>query len=155
MAEIIGEISQVIGPVVDVYFESAENNLPNIYDALEIKRDTGEVLIVECQQHIGENTVRTIAMDSTDGLRRGMKVKTTGAPIKMPKGDSVRGRLLNVIGDAIDNIGSVTKSDGRQIHSKPPKYEQLSTSTEVLFTGIKVIDLIEPYACLLYTSRCV
>jgi len=146
MAELIGEISQIIGPVVDVFFESTSGDLPNIYDALEIKRESGETLIIECQQHIGENTIRTIAMDSTDGLHRGMKARSLGVPISMPKGDHVRGRLLNVIGDAIDSLGNVSRDGGRQIHSKPPKYDQLSTSTEVLFTGIKVIDLLEPYA---------
>ncbi len=145
MAEILGEIVQVIGPVIDVAFESKGSKLPNIYDALEITRDNGDILIVECQQHVGENTVRTIAMDSTDGLRRGMKVKSTGASIKMPVGDAVRGRLLNVIGDSIDGIGKVDKTGGYEVHAKPPKFDQLSTASEVLFTGIKVIDLLEPY----------
>lgn len=146
MAELIGEVTQVIGPVVDISFPGTSEGLPSIYDALEITRPNGEVLIVECQQHIGENTIRAIAMDSTDGLSRGMKAKALGTPIVMPKGDNVRGRLLNVVGNPIDSLGPVEKKGGRQIHSKPPKYEQLSTSTEVLYTGIKVIDLLEPYA---------
>jgi len=146
MAKIVGEIIQVIGPVIDVSFEESGDNLPNIYEALEITRPDGQILIIECQQHIGEHTVRTIAMDSTDGLQRGMKVVATGEAIKMPKGDTVKGRLLNVVGQAIDGIGAVDNSDGYQVHNKPPSYESLSTESEVLFTGIKVIDLLEPYA---------
>jgi F-type H+-transporting ATPase subunit beta len=146
MAIVTGKIIQVIGPVLDVSFEKKGGELPNIHDSLEIKRDNGDVLIAEVQQHIGENSVRAIAMDSTDGLRRGMDVTATGSAIKMPVGDQVRGRLLNVIGDAIDGIGPVSKSGGYPIHTKPPKFEELSTKAEVLFTGIKVIDLLEPYA---------
>jgi len=146
MAIIDGEVIQVIGPVVDVIFESKDSELPNIHDALEIVRDNGQVVVIECQQHIGENTVRTIAMDSTDGLRRGMKVRSTGSAIRMPIGDQIRGRLLNVIGDPIDGLGSVDKKGGYQIHGEPPKFDQLKTESEVLFTGIKVIDLLEPYA---------
>ncbi len=146
MSTLTGEIIQVIGPVLDVSFEKKNNDLPNIHDALEIKRDDGQILIAEVQQHIGEKTVRAIAMDSTDGLRRGMEVLALGGQIKMPVGIQVRGRLLNVIGDAIDGIGPVDKSNGYPIHSDPPKFEDLSTTAEVLFTGIKVIDLLEPYA---------
>ena len=146
MSESKGVITQVIGPVVDVLFESAGASLPKIHDALEIKRTNQIPLIVECQQHIGENTVRTIAMDSTDGLRRGMEVVATGAAIKMPVGDQIRGRLLNVVGKAIDGIGELDMGKGYEIHNKPPTYEKLSTDTEVLFTGIKVIDLLEPYS---------
>jgi F-type H+/Na+-transporting ATPase subunit beta len=146
MSQKIGVISQVIGPVVDVTFERAGEEMPNILDALEIKRDDGTILIVECQQHIGEDTVRTIAMDSTDGLRRGMKVIATGQPIVMPVGEQIKGRLMNVTGDAIDGLGYLDKKGGYQIHRKPPKYEDLSTEKEVLYTGIKVIDLIEPYS---------
>ena len=106
MSQIIGHISQVIGPVVDVYFEGtdAEVMLPSIHDALEIKRPNGKILIVEVQQHIGENTVRTVAMDSTDGLQRGMKVYPTGGPITMPIGEQIKGRLMNVVGDSIDGM---------------------------------------------------
>lgn len=146
MAHNAGEIIQVIGPVVDVSFEKVGDELPNIHDALEIKRENGEVLIVECQQHIGEHTIRTIAMDSTDGLQRGMKAIATGAAIKMPVGDKVKGRLLNVIGDSIDGIGQIDKKDGYEIHNPPPKLENLTTEAEVFHTGIKVIDLLEPYA---------
>ena len=141
-----GKISQIIGPVVDVTFNEEGNDLPKIYDSLEIIKDSGEKIIVECQQHIGENSVRAIAMDSTDGLKRGMEVIATGNPILMPIGDNIKGRLLNVVGDAIDGIGQLSKEDGYPIHRPAPKYEELSTNTEVLFTGIKVIDLIEPYA---------
>ncbi|MFC2090680.1 F0F1 ATP synthase subunit beta [Bacteroidota bacterium] len=141
-----GSIIQVIGPVIDVSFEKSGTDLPNIHDALEIKRDDGSVLIIECQQHIGEHSVRTIAMDSTDGLRRGMEVVSKGSPITMPKGEQIRGRLLNVIGEAIDGIGKVDNKDGYPVHNSPPLFSKLSTETEVLFTGIKVIDLLEPYA---------
>jgi len=141
-----GKISQIIGPVVDVTFNEGSDELPKIYDSLEIVKESGEKIIVECQQHIGENSVRAIAMDSTDGLKRGMEVIATGNPILMPIGDNIKGRLLNVVGDAIDGIGQLSKEDGYPIHRPAPKYEELSTNTEVLFTGIKVIDLIEPYA---------
>ena len=146
MSIIKGKISQIIGPVVDVTFNEGSNELPKIYDSLEIVKETGEKIIVECQQHIGENSVRAIAMDSTDGLKRGMEVIATGSPILMPIGDNIKGRLLNVVGDAIDGIGQLSKENGYPIHRPAPKYEELSTNTEVLFTGIKVIDLIEPYA---------
>ena len=141
-----GKISQIIGPVVDVTFENNEAGLPNIYDSLEINKDNGTKLVLECQQHIGEDTVRAISMDSTDGLKRGVEVVATGAPIKMPAGEDIKGRVFNVIGDAIDGLNELDKSDGLPIHREAPKFEDLSTSTEVLFTGIKVIDLIEPYA---------
>jgi len=146
MADNFGEIVQVIGPVVDVSFEKTGSKLPEIYESLEIVRDDNSVLIVETEQHIGENTVRTIAMDSTDGLERGMKARATGSPIKMPVGEKVRGRLLNVVGDTIDGLTSLKKDDGYPIHNDAPEYKTLSTSSEVLYTGIKVVDLIEPYA---------
>ena len=146
MADQIGEIVQVIGPVVDISFSQTGQDLPSIHDALEIEREDGSLLVVECQQHIGESTIRTIAMDSTDGLRRGMKAVATGKSITMPVGSQIKGRLMNVIGDAIDGLGELNKKDSYQIHNKPPKYEELSTEKEVLFTGIKVIDLLEPYS---------
>ncbi len=146
MAKKTGVISQVIGPVVDVTFETAGAEMPNIYDALEITHEDGSVLVVECQQHIGEKTVRAIAMDSTDGLQRGMEVVATGLPIIMPVGEQIRGRLMNVTGLPIDGLGTLDKKGGYPIHRKPPKYEDLSTDKEVLYTGIKVIDLIEPYS---------
>ena len=143
--EIIGHITQIIGPVVDVYFDSGEADLPKIHDALQVKRPNGKTLVLECQQHIGEDSVRTIAMDSTDGLMRGMEVTLTGKPISIPIGNQIKGRLLNVTGDAIDGIGTLDRSHEYPIHREPPKYEDLATSKEVLFTGIKVIDLLEPY----------
>lgn len=146
MSKQTGKITQVIGPVIDVRFDLEGGSLPNILDALEIAREGNQKLILEVQKHVGEDTVRTIAMDSSDGVYRGMEVVATGSPIKMPTGDKVKGRLFNVVGEAIDGINVVDNSDGRAIHANPPKFEDLSTATEVLFTGIKVIDLIEPYA---------
>ena len=140
-----GKIAQIIGPVVDVTFDQ-EGNLPRIFDALEITKEDGHKIVIECQQHIGEDTVRAIAMDSTDGLRRGMEVIATGQTITMPTGDEVKGRLLNVIGEAIDGIGPIPKVTSYSIHRDPPKYENLSTTKEILYTGIKVIDLLEPYS---------
>lgn len=145
MAQTTGKVLQVIGPVVDVHFEDI-SALPNIYDALVIKRPDGSELVLECQQHVGEDTVRTVAMDATDGLYRGMAVIAMGSPIKMPVGDKVKGRLFNVTGDAIDGMPQVDKAGGYSIHREPPKFADLSTSQEVLYTGIKVIDLIEPYS---------
>ncbi len=145
MAQTIGKVLQVIGPVVDVIFNQEGTDLPSIYDALEIDHGNGAKLIVECQQHIGENTIRCIAMDTTDGLRRGMKAFALGSPIVMPKGEAVLGRLINVTGDPVDGLESLPK-DGLNIHNEGPKFEDLVTETEVLHTGIKVIDLIEPYA---------
>ena len=143
--EIKGHITQIIGPVVDVYFDSGERDLPKIHDALEVTRPNGKTLVLECQQHIGEDTVRTIAMDTTDGLMRGMEVTLKGKPISIPYGQQIKGRLLNVTGDTIDGIGPLDRSKEYPIHREPPKYEELATSKEVLFTGIKVIDLLEPY----------
>src|SRR5882762_8936349 len=140
-----GKIKQIIGAVVDVHFPD-DNTLPEIYNALEITRETGEKLVLEVQQHLGEDSVRTIAMDGTEGLVRGTVVIDTGIPIAMPVGDGIKGRLFNVTGDAIDGLPQVSKVGGRPIHNRPPLFENLSTATEVLFTGIKVIDLIEPYA---------
>lgn len=145
MAQNIGKISQIIGPVIDVIFEN-DQELPRIYDSLEVIKEGEEPLILEVEQHIGEDTVRCISMDSTDGLRRGQKVISTGAPITMPTGEEVRGRLFNVVGDPIDGLGKVDKTHGLPIHRPAPKFEDLSTTAEVLFTGIKVIDLIEPYS---------
>ena len=137
-----GEVLQVIGPVVDCEFPSSA--VPEIYDALEIERESG-VLVLEVQQHLGENRVRTISMDSTDGLTRGTAVRSTGRPISMPVGEAVRGRLFNVVGEAIDGLPKPTVTEHRPIHADPPPFDQLATSVEVLETGIKVIDLIQPY----------
>ncbi len=141
-----GKIKQIIGPVVDVSF-AGQDSLPEIYNALTVKRESGETIVLEVQQHLGEDSVRTIAMDATEGLTRGTEVIDSGGSIKMPIGEQVKGRLFNVVGEAIDGLNEVEKgSDAYSIHRKPPRYEDLSTETEVLFTGIKVIDLIEPYS---------
>lgn len=139
-----GIITQVIGPVVDICFET-EKDLPKIREALRVIKENQEDLIVEVQQHVGEFTVRAIAMDSTDGLQRGMKVVPTGTAISMPVGNQIKGRLLNVIGKPIDGIGELDYTGSSPIHRDPPAYEELSVKEEVLYTGIKVIDLIEPY----------
>ena len=148
MAQSTGKVSQIIGPVVDVNFGGENNELPRIYDALEIINSNGSKLILEVQSHIGEETVRTISMDSTDGLSRGTLVTATASPIQMPIGENIYGRLFNVIGDSIDGMEDLPKENenGLPIHRDAPAFEDLSTSTEVLFTGIKVIDLIGPYA---------
>ena len=148
MSEINGQILQIIGPVVDVHFDidaTPDSVLPNINEALLIKRPNGKDLIVEVQQHIGENSVRCVAMDSTDGLRRGLDVVPTGQPITMPVGDQVKGRLLNVVGETVDGMRELDRAGSLPIHREPPKFEELKTSQEVLYTGIKVIDLLEPY----------
>jgi len=142
----IGKITQVIGPVVDVAFDTPGSKLPNILDSLEVIKGDGTKIVLECQQHLGEDRVRTIAMDGSEGLVRGMKVTDMGTPISMPIGEDIKGRLFNVIGDAIDGIKQPKGAQRLPIHRQAPTYENLSTSTEVLFTGIKVIDLIEPYA---------
>ncbi len=144
MEKITGKIAQVIGPVVDVAFENT-NTLPAIYDALQVKNDSGIKIVLECQQHMGEDTVRTVAMDSTDGLYRGMEVVSLGGPITMPAGQEIRGRLFNVIGDPIDGLGDVKTAKRYNIHSEAPKFENLKTETEILYTGIKVIDMLAPY----------
>jgi F-type H+/Na+-transporting ATPase subunit beta len=140
-----GKITQIIGPVVDVSFEEEGSHLPKILNALEITRANGQKVILECQQHLGEDRIRTIAMDSTDGLLRGMEVIDQGSPIAMPIGDDIKGRLFNVVGEAIDGIKPPKGEKGLSIHRPAPRFEDLSTSSEVLFTGIKVIDLLEPY----------
>ncbi len=140
-----GKISQIIGAVVDVTFDD-DTQLPDIYDALVVKRPDGKDLILECQQDIGESTMRTIAMDSTDGLLRGMEVVSTGGPITMPVGEGINGRLFNVIGEAIDGMPNPETAKRYSIHRDPPKFENLSTQQEILFTGIKVIDLIQPFS---------
>ena len=124
-----GKISQIIGPVIDVTFDDGVN-LPSTYDALEVKNDAGEIIVLECQQDIGENTIRTIAMDSTDGLSRGMEVISTGIPISMPIGDDINGRLFNVIGKPIDGLGEVDNKKLSSIHRDPPLFENLTTKKE-------------------------
>ncbi|MCC7027792.1 MAG: F0F1 ATP synthase subunit beta [Saprospiraceae bacterium] len=142
----IGRVSQIIGPVVDVSFSEEGSVLPEIYNALCIKRPGKDDLILEVQLHLGEDSVRAIAMDSTDGLTRGAEVIDMNETIAMPVGDEIKGRLFNVVGQAIDGLGEVSRKNTYSIHQKPPTYEDLSTETEVLYTGIKVIDLIEPYS---------
>src|SRR5690606_5677097 len=132
------------GPVVDISFEGGE--LPNILDALEVIKDNGQHVILEVQQHLGESRVRTIAMDSSEGMVRGMAAVDLGAPISVPTGDAIKGRLFNVVGEAIDGLPQPESDRRLPIHRAAPKFEDLSTSTEILYTGIKVIDLIEPYA---------
>ncbi|GGZ34257.1 ATP synthase subunit beta [Echinicola pacifica] len=139
-----GKITQVIGPVVDISFEGGR--LPNILDALEITKENGQKVVLEVQQHLGEDRVRTIAMDSSEGLVRGMKVVDLGTPISVPTGEGIKGRLFNVVGEPIDGLPEIESTHRLPIHRSAPKFEDLSTSTEVLYTGIKVIDLIEPYA---------
>ena len=146
MSNNTGKVSQIIGPVVDVVFDNNENGLPDIYDSLVITRKNGSKLVLECQQHVGEDTVRAIAMETTDGISRGVSVVATGSPIKMPAGEHIKGRVFNVIGDSIDGMENLSKENGLPIHRDPPRFEDLSTATEILFTGIKVVDLIEPYA---------
>ncbi len=141
----VGKIKQIIGPVVDVYF-GGDSKLPEIFNALELTRENGDKLVLEVQQHLGEDSVRAVAMDGTEGLVRGTEVRDTGKAIAMPVGEQINGRLFNVTGDAIDGLPACDKTGGRPIHNKPPLFENLSTSSEILYTGIKVIDLIEPYA---------
>ncbi len=139
-----GKIVQIIGPVVDAEFPSGD--VPEILSALTIGRDQGDDLVLEVQQHLGENRVRTIAMDSTDGLTRGAEVVNTGRAIAMPVGEEIRGRLLNVVGRAIDGFPQPEVSEWRPIHREAPAFDELQTSIEMLETGIKVIDLIQPVA---------
>ena len=148
MPAVTGHISQIIGPVVDVHFDlgaKQEAALPSIHDALKVHKADSKILIIEVQQHIGEDTVRCVAMDSTDGLRRGLEVESTGSPVTMPAGTQIRGRVMNVTGDTIDGLGELSREGSLPIHREAPKFEELTTSQEVLFTGIKVIDLLEPY----------
>ena len=149
MTQIKGRISQIIGPVIDVYFETegldAEKVLPKIHEALKITKPDGSPLIIEVQQHIGEDTVRCVAMDKTDGLQRGLDVEPMGSPILMPAGDQIKGRMLNVIGQPIDGMKQLDMDGAYPIHREAPKFEELSTTKEMLATGIKVIDLLEPY----------
>ncbi len=139
-----GQVVQVVGPVVDVSFSAGE--VPDILDALEITRENQDALVLEVQQHLGENRVRAIAMDSTDGLIRGEKVTSSGGPIAMPTGPEIRGRLFNVVGRAIDGLPQPESEGSLPIHREPPAFSNLSTSVEMLETGIKVVDLIQPYA---------
>ena len=144
MKDNIGYITQVIGPVVDATFDGEGAQLPPIYNALKIQRPDGSDLIVEVEQHIGEQTVRCVAMDTTDGLTRGMKVVDLQRPLSMPTGNQVKGRLMNVMGNAIDHLPALDYKEVAPIHRPAPRFEDLSINTEMLYTGIKVIDLLEP-----------
>ncbi|MDE6771669.1 MAG: F0F1 ATP synthase subunit beta, partial [Muribaculaceae bacterium] len=146
MSANFGRVTQVIGPVIDVSFEGGKEVIPPIYNALKVVRDNGEELILEVEQHIGEDTVRCVAMESTDGLRRGVKVEDLGRPIAVPTGEQVKGRLLNVIGEPIDHLKDLDRENLRPIHQPAPAFDDLAISTEILYTGIKVIDLLEPYS---------
>jgi len=142
MAKATGKVTQVIGAVVDVQFDG---HLPPILNALETENN-GKRLVLEVAQHLGENTVRTIAMDATEGLVRGQDVSDTGGPISVPVGDATLGRILNVIGEPVDEGGPVEAKETRPIHQPAPTFEEQSTSSEILVTGIKVIDLLAPYS---------
>ena len=146
MSSNFGKVTQVIGPVIDVSFEGGKENIPPIYTALKVDRDNGEELILEVEQHIGEDTVRCVAMESTDGVRRGVKVENLGRSIAVPTGSQVKGRLLNVIGEPIDHLAEISRDNLRPIHQPAPAFDDLAISTEILYTGIKVIDLLEPYS---------
>lgn len=139
-----GKIKAVIGAIVDVQFE--QDNLPAILNALEVRNPNGGKLVLEVAQHLGENTVRTIAMDGTEGLIRGESVTDTGAPISVPVGRETLGRIINVIGEPIDERGPINSKLRKPIHADPPSFAEQSTSAEVLETGIKVVDLLAPYA---------
>ena len=134
-----GKVSAILGAVVDVNFEG--NTLPEIYNALELDNN-GQKLVLEVAQHLGDSSVRTIAMDSTDGLRRGIEVKDTGKPISVPVGDQVLGRMFDLLGNVIDGKEDIKDKQELPIHRSAPKFDELATSTEVLETGIKVIDLM-------------
>ncbi len=138
-----GLITQIIGPVIDVEFQQGE--LPNIYDALKIYKDDGSYVVAEVQQMLGSNRVRTVAMASTDGLKRGMKVESTGEPIKIPVGNAILGRIMNVVGEPVDEQGDIKTNDYLPIHRDAPKLVDQNTNIEVLETGIKAIDLLQPY----------
>ena len=140
-----GRVAQVIGPVVDVSFEGEGSHLPAILNALSVTKSNGQELVLEVQQHLGEDRVRTIAMEGTEGLQRGQEVIDKGTPMTMPTGEGIKGRLFNVVGDAIDGISQPKSDKGLPIHRAAPKFDELATTTEVLFTGIKVIDLLAPY----------
>ncbi|MBQ8773551.1 MAG: F0F1 ATP synthase subunit beta [Muribaculaceae bacterium] len=146
MSEKFGIVAQVIGPVVDVTFEGKDNIVPPIYTALQVNRPEGGSLLLEVEQHIGENTVRCVAMESTDGLQRGQQVLNLDRPIAVPTGEQVKGRLLNVVGEAIDHLPPLKGGDVRAIHQPAPEFDDLTIGTEILYTGIKVIDLLEPYS---------
>jgi F-type H+-transporting ATPase subunit beta len=141
-----GTLIKIVGPVVDIKFDTSEGHyLPCILNALELEKEDGKIITFECVQHLGEDCIRAIAMDSTQGLSRGMIVKDTGAPISVPVGNEIRGRLFNVTGEPIDGLPVPKTKIKRAIHQPAPSFEELATSSEMLHTGIKVIDLLAPY----------
>src|SRR5262245_19474977 len=142
MANAVGHITQVIGAVVDVQFEG---HLPAILNAL-VTENQGNRLVLEVAQHLGESTVRTVAMDTSEGLVRGQKVTDTGEPIAVPVGDGTLGRIMNVVGEPVDEAGKIPHTETRPIHANAPAYTEQSTEAEILVTGIKVVDLLAPYA---------
>src|SRR6201984_1876867 len=142
MAQNVGHITQVIGAVVDVHFDG---HLPAILNALETENQ-GNRLVLEVAQQLGENTVRTVAMDTSEGLVRGQEVRDTGGPIAVPVGDGTLGRIMNVVGEAVDEAGPIKATEVRGIHQPAPEYTDQSTEAEILVTGIKVVDLLAPYA---------
>src|SRR4051794_35491217 len=138
-----GTILQITGPVVDIQYPP--DLLPEIYNALHVQKDDGTILVLETQSHLGNDAVRTIAMSSTDGLRRGLPVLDTGGPITIPVGPETLGRIMNVVGEPIDEAGPIVAKTHYPIHQAPPKFEDQATSVEAFETGIKVIDLIAPF----------
>jgi F-type H+-transporting ATPase subunit beta len=142
----LGTITQIIGSVIDVLFDKEKGrDIPQIMNALEVTKEDGTKVILECQQHIGDNKVRAIAMDATEGLTRGMEVLDKGEPITIKVGDNIKGRLFNVVGEAIDGLKEPETNQKLPIHRSKPRFEDLSNNKEILYTGIKVIDLIAPY----------
>ena len=143
MSNNIGKVVQVIGPVVDIKF--ANDELPNIFNAIHIKMDDGKILVCEVEQHVGDDIVRTIAMEATEGLRRGMEAVDTGRPIAVPVGEEVLGRLFNVLGKPLDSGAEVNNEEKYPIHRPAPSFEEQSVVPQMFETGIKVIDLLAPY----------
>ncbi|MBR2746955.1 MAG: hypothetical protein IKD95_01175, partial [Bacteroidales bacterium] len=136
-----GYITQVVGPVVDVHFTlEGGGDLPRIHEALSVKRENGRTLIIEVQQHIGEDTVRCVAMDSTDGLSRGMEARATGNPIAMPVGAQIRGRVMNVVGDTIDGMGELSRDEALPIHREAPKFDDLDAREQDFLRGGEVLE---------------
>ena len=140
----IGKVKQIIGPVVDIEFPAGQ--LPDIYNAIKIKEADRINITLETMQHLGNNTVRCVALSSTDGLQRGMSAEDTGSPINVPVGRPTLGRMFNVIGEPIDELGPIEVKETLPIHRPAPDFEELEPSTEILETGIKVVDLLAPYA---------
>src|SRR5512145_3397006 len=143
MAEATGRVVQILGGVVDVEFP--EGDIPQLFEAIEVERSGKEPLVLEVQKHLGDNWVRTVSMDATDGLQRGVPAVATGAPILVPVGPSTLGRIFNVLGKPIDNKGEVSAATHYPIHRAAPLFSEQSTRVEIFETGVKVIDLIAPF----------